>query len=479
MREARAVRGARGRRTGRRAKGRATPRPPPGSSGVRATATRARRTALVVAGTLGATIAGCAVRPAVSLAASPQRVAAGAVPGELAVGDDGRAFLVTTERAGVAGGGGAVRLRTAAPAAGFGPARTLMRRGPGVRGMRAGVAADGTGVIALQTEHGTRREVRAAAFGARGRVGRPVTISLGGADDLAALDVAPSGAAAVVWFRHGRRGRWRLEAAVREPGATRFGPPHPLSRFVQRPCCTSVSLAVGERGDTAVTWTSTSRPVVWAALRSAGRAFRSPQTLATDGSDAPRVAVGAGGNAAVIYSVQHVPARPDDGLQLHRAAPGAPFGHAEHVDPGRGVTIGAASVTPAGRVLVAWTDPARATVHLSEAAPTGPLVNTGELGASVTAGALSVAGDDDGRAVVAWPRLVSTAPAVREQAMAATRPADGAPFGPAIPLGRPWREARPALAGIVADGGALVAWTGARGGAAARRRVTLEVTRLP
>jgi hypothetical protein len=445
---------------------------------VTATATWARRTAIVAAAALGASVACCAVRPAATPAAAPQRVVTGAVPEELTVGDAGRAFLVTTEPAG-AGGRGAVRLRTAAPAAGFGPAHTLMRRRPGVRGMRAGVAADGAGVIALQTEHGTRRVVRAAAFGARRRIGRPVTISLGGANDLAALDVAPSGAAAVVWFRHARWGRWRLEAAVREAGAPRFGAPHSLSRFVQRPCCTSVSLAVGERGDTAVSWTSTSRPVVWAAVRSAGRAFRGPQTLATEGSDEPRVAVGAGGTAAVIYSVQHVPARPDDGLQLHRAAPGAPFGHAEHVDPGRGVTIGAASVTPAGRVLVAWTDPARATVHLSEAARTGPLVPTRDLGASVTAGALSVAGGDDGRAVVAWPRLVSTAPAVREQAMAATRPADGAPFGAAIPLGRPWREVRPALARIVSSGGALVAWTGARYGTTGRRRVALEVTRLP
>ena len=302
------------------------PAPRPGSSGVTATATWARRTAILAAAAVGASVACCAVRPAVTPAAAAQRVATGAVREDLAVGDDGRAFLVTTEPAGAAGGRGAVRLRTAAPAARFGPARTLMWRGRGVRRMRAGVAADGTGVIALQSEHGTRREVRAAAFGARGRVGRPVTISRGDANDLAALEVAPSGAAAVVWFRHGRRGRWRLVAAVRDPGAARFGPPHSLSRFVRRPCCTSVSLAVSERGDTAVTWTSTSRPVVWAALRSAGRAFRRPQTLATEASDEPRVAVGAGGTAAVIYSVQHVRARPDDGLQLHRAAPGVPFG---------------------------------------------------------------------------------------------------------------------------------------------------------
>jgi hypothetical protein len=424
---------------------------------------------LVVGAALGAMVPSGAT---VHAAARPL-VAPGAARADLAVSDDGRAFLVST------GGRGAVLVRSAAPGAGFGPPRTLMRRAPGVRGMRAGIAADGSGVIALQTGHGTRREVRAAAFGARGRPGHPVTISRGNANDLAALDVAPSGAATVVWFRHGRRGRWRLEAAVREAGAARFGPPRALSAFVRRPCCTSVSVAIGERGDAAVTWTSTSRPFVWAALRSARHGFHRPQTLATDASDEPRAVVGAGGTAAVIYSVQHVPARPDDGLQLHRAARGAPFGRAERVDPGRGVTVGAASVTPAGRVLVAWTDAARAAVHVSEAAPAGPLVDSGVLGANVTAGALSVAGRDDGRVVVAWPRLVATAPAVREQAMAATRPADGAPFGPAIPLGRPWREARPALVRLVPDGGALVAWTGARSGARAERRVALEVTRLP
>jgi hypothetical protein len=61
------------------------------------------------------------------------------------VSDPGRAFLVSA-------GGRAVLARAAAPAAGFRPARTLMRRIPGVRGMRPGVAADGSGVIALQTD---------------------------------------------------------------------------------------------------------------------------------------------------------------------------------------------------------------------------------------------------------------------------------------------------------------------------------------
>ena len=94
-------------------------------------------------------------------------------------------------------------------------------------------------------------------------------------------------------------------------------------------------MAIGERGDAVATWTSTSRPAVSAALRSPGGAFRRPQRLARDPADAPQAVVGAGGAAALLYSVQHVPLPPDDGLQLHRALSGGAFGAAEHVNPGR------------------------------------------------------------------------------------------------------------------------------------------------
>jgi hypothetical protein len=345
--------------------------------------------------------------------------------------------------------------------------------------IEAGVAADGSGVIAVQAVRPMHRRVQAVRFDARGRVGRAVTVSSGDAADLAALDVARSGAAAIVWFRHRRGGRWRLEAAIRQPRAAAFGPAQPVSAFVQRPCCTSVSVAIGERGDAAVTWTSTSRPGVWAALRSPGHAFRRAQTLTTNSSDAPRAVVGPGGTAAVTYSVQHVPPRRDDGLQLHRAVRSGSFAPAEHVNPGGGVTIGEATVTPGGHLLVGWIDEARASVHLSEAASGGPLVDGGELGTNVAPGGLAMAADDDGRAAVAWPQLVSTDPAPRERAMAATRPGHDAPFGPAVALGRPWRAARPEMVRLVPHGGALVIWKGARFGARARSRTALAVTRLP
>jgi hypothetical protein len=345
--------------------------------------------------------------------------------------------------------------------------------------VRAGIAADGSGVIAMRAVRETHRRVDVARFDARGRVGRAVTVSRGDAADLAAMDVARSGAAVVVWFRHGQGRRWRLEAATRESGSTAFGPATPDSGFVRRPCCTSVSAAIGERGDAVVTWTSTSRPAVWAALRTPGRRFRRPRLLTADASDAPRAAVGAGGTVAVLYSVQHVPLRPRDGLQLHRAVRGGGFGPSEQVNPGGGVTTGEATVTPAGRVLVGFVDGARATLHVSEAAPGAPLVDAGELGTNVAAGRVAVAADDDGTAAVAWSQLVSTEPAPRERAVAALRPGRGAPFGRAVALGRPWREAGPEIAGLLPRGGALVVWRGARFSGPARRRTALAVTRLP
>jgi hypothetical protein len=130
-------------------------------------------------------------------------------------------------------------------------------------------------------------------------------------------------------------------------------------------------------------------------------------------------------------------------------------------------------------VLVAWCDQVHgARVHVSEAAPRGPLAATAELGADVRPKRLAVAADDAGRAVVAWSQRASTAAAHRERAVAALRPAGGAPFGTTVALGSPWRATQATLARLVPGGGALVAWSAARYGAPAHRRSALLVTRL-
>jgi hypothetical protein len=347
------------------------------------------------------------------------------------------------------------------------------------RAVDAGVAADGGGVIVVQSVRRRQRRVQVAAFGARGPALRPVTVSRGrGSADFAASAVARGGAAVVVWFRHRAGRRWRLEAAIREPDAAAFGRPRALSGFVRRACCTSVSVAIGERGDVAAVWSSTSRSRAWAALRAPGHGFRRPQRVAEDPSAAPRVVVGAGGTAALLYGVQHVPRRPGDGLQLRRAASGGPFGAAAPVDPSCRASKADAAVTPGGRVLVACVAGPGAGVRVFEAASGEPPAETGALRADVASESLAVAADDRGRAVVAWAQRVSTGRGRLERAVAATRRARGSPFGAAVALGSAWTAAEPLLARLVPAGGALVAWRGSRFGGAHGRRAALAVTRL-
>ncbi len=413
-------------------------------------------------------------------AGAAQVIAPRDVSAALTVGRDGRAFVVSPSARPGSGTLRAVRRRSASPGAAFGASQRLMRSSGDDRAVDAGVAADGGGLVVVQS----RRSVRAIAFDSRGRLGRPQALSAPGARaDFAASAVATSGAAVVVWFRH-RDARWRLEAATREPRGARFGPPQALSGFVRRPCCTSVSVSIGARGDAAATWTSTARPAVWAALRGANRRFGASRLLARDASDAPRAVVGDGGVVALTYSTQHVPLRAADGLQLRRASAAAAFGPAEHVNPGGGVTIAGAAVTPAGRVLLAWRDEVHgARVHLSEAPPGQPLAAIGELGADVSAKPIAVAAADDGRAVVAWSQRVS---ARREQAFAALRPplaiapasAAAPAFAAAVALGTAWPAATIGLARLLPGAGALVAWNGARFGPPAQRRSALLVTRL-
>jgi hypothetical protein len=419
--------------------------------------------------------------PTTAGAAIEQIIATRDVGADVAVDATGRAFLVSPSMGHYAGTFSSVRLRSAAPGAAFGAPRMLMRSRADERAVDAGVAADGGGVIAVQSVARRHRRVRVALFTARGAVGRPVTVSSpGDRADFAASAVARSGAAVVVWFRHRADGRWRLEGSIRESRTAAFGPPLPVSAFARRACCTSVSVAIGERGDAVATWSATSRGSVWAALRSPGRAFRRPQRLAGTASDVPKAVVGAGGTAALIYSVQHVPLRSDDGLALRLSARGHAFGAATHVNPGGGVTIGDAAVTPGGKVLVAWTDRFHgARIHVSEAGPGEALAAVADLGARVAAERVAVAADDDGRAVVAWSQMVATAPAYREQAVAATRRAGEAAFGAAVALGRPWRAAAPASTRLVPGGRALVVWRGSRFGGRANRRAALAVTRLP
>ena len=131
----------------------ATRAAPPGSSGMRAT--RCCRWGLVLA-LVAATPASAAQ------VVAPRDVAAG-----LAVGPDGRAFVVSPSARPDSNALSSIRRRAARPGAAFGPSRTLMRSAGGARPVDAGVAADGSGVIIVQAH----RSVHAVAFGTGGALG--------------------------------------------------------------------------------------------------------------------------------------------------------------------------------------------------------------------------------------------------------------------------------------------------------------------
>ena len=391
---------------------------------------------------------------------------AAAMPMDFAVDQTGRTFEVAQTPS-------SVELRVAEPGESFGPWRTLLRTRPAQRPVRAAVAADGRGVIAYQSGVSRRRRVRVTGFDARGRVSRPRVVSRGRRSDLAALAVARGGAAVVVWFRHRPDGRWRLEAAVRDPGAAGFGPPRAVSPVQRVPCCTAVAAAIGDRGDAVLTWRSTLRPAVWAALRAAGERFRPPQRLAPESSDVPRAAIGANGAAAVIYSSQHVPLRPGDGLRLHRASSGGAFGAAEIVNPGGGVTLGNVTVTRAGRTAVAWIEPTTRGFVCPRPdqgcrSPPAPCwERTSPRGRRwwppMTTGAPWSPGPHarrpDGPSTNAsWPLRALTSTAA---------------FGSPVALGAPWPVAAPRAVRLTPGGGALVLWTGT-----GRRRSAHTLTRL-
>ncbi|MBE2315772.1 hypothetical protein DVA67_007280 [Solirubrobacter sp. CPCC 204708] len=392
---------------------------------------------------------------------------AATIPMDLAVDHTGRAFEVGRTSSSVA-------WRVAAPRESFGPWRTLLRLPAGQRPVRAALAEDGRGLIALHSGRAPGRRVRVAGIDAAGRVGRLRTVTRGSRADLAALAVARGGAAVVVWYAHRPDGRWRLEAAARDPGDGAFGRPQAISPLQRVPCCTAVAAAIGDRGDVVLTWRSTLRPTAWAALRAAGARFRPPHRLAAESSDVPRAAIGADGTAAVVYSLQRVPLRPGDGLRLHRAPAGEPFGAAEVVNPGGGVTLGDVTVTRAGHTAVAWVEPAGARVRLSEAGPGMPLSVAAVLGANAAPRAPVLAAGDDGRAVVAWTARAPSSRSPDERVMAAQRVASPAGFGEPVALGEPWPSAAPRIVRLSPGARALVLWT--RTG---RRHSAHAVTRVP
>ena len=307
-------------------------------------------------------------------AAAAQVIAPRDVSAAVAVGRDGRAFVVSPSARPDSGTLSPVRRRCAARGSAFGPSRVLLARGRRRAARRRRVAADGSGVIVLQRG----RSVRTAAFAAGGRVG-PSTRSPRAAPaptspPRPSLRAAPrswSGTATATRGAGGWRPRPRAEAA-------RFGAPRPISAFARRPCCTGRvggdRRARRRRGGVDV---DGSAPPCGRAAPRGPRLPRAAAPRRRRRRPAGRRCRGRERRSGA--DLQH-PARPPARDRRAPAAPaqqpGGAFGPAEHVNP-HGRRSAPRPVTRASARPRRLARPAAGfTVHLSEAAPGALLAAT-------------------------------------------------------------------------------------------------------
>ena len=268
---------------------------------------------------------------------------AAAVPMDFAVDDAGRTFEVAQTAS-------SVEWRVAAPGESFGPRRTLLRTRSPDRSVRAAVAADGGGVIAFQSGV-SRRAAGARRWIRRPRTGRPA---------------ARRGPGAPRWTS--QRSRWRVAAPrsscgsgigrtgagdSRRPCATR-APPRSARRGPCRRCsaCRAAPPLRPRSGIRAMLSSpgarrSDRRRGRRCARRASGFARRSGWRPSRVTSLGPRSApTGPRRSSTAPSAFRCVPAT---GCACTGRSSGEPFGAAEIVNPGGGVTLGNLTVTPAGR----------------------------------------------------------------------------------------------------------------------------------
>ena len=230
--------------------------------------------------------------------------------------------------------------RSAPPGGALGPPRVL--GAAGYAGVAAGVDATGRATALL-----TRAErLAVVADGAA-----PAWVSRAGRRTRwARLAVAPTGAAVAAWLERSRR-RWRIVAAVREPGAPAFAAPETVSGPVAAD--TRITAAVGGRGDALLAWTRAAYSYLpaAAALRRPGGRFSAPVPIEPKVGQL-RLAVAGDGSAMIALSrmrPRDVRGRTD--VRVFTLRPNArKVGRAQTIPCGQGVD--AAAVATSARVLV-------------------------------------------------------------------------------------------------------------------------------
>lgn len=315
------------------------------------------------------------------------------------------------------------------------------------------------GVVALTVRrHKPVQRIRARIVPADGTRVKAYTISDGShSATQPRLAVAADGTAVAAWQWHDPAG-WRVQAAIRRPGQTRFDTPQTVSPPAAGNLRPTFQLAAGEGGRAALTWQVQSGPdAALHVITAADGTFGADQVLPDGGSWSDvALAVGADGAVQVAYLAQ--PAATTS-LRVASGTVGAPLGTTAVLSTGgKGTSSGsqvAAAFSADGTATVAWAKPGAryeegGTLEVFTRAPAAP------FGAAQTlaehAEGLSLAGGPGNAAALAWATQ-----GAKWSVHASRRPAGGA-FGPDTTLSDPAHNALWPSIALTPTGKAIAAW---------------------
>ena len=340
----------------------------------------------------------------------------------------------------------------------------------------ADLDAGGDAVVVTVRRHKPTQRIRATFVTAAGARSGPMTISDHAHSATAPqLDVAADGTAVAAWQWHDSAG-WRVQAAIRRPGQSRFDKPQTLSppaptihRNQQRPW---ISVAAGNGGRAVVSWQlggSSDLPEYPLHVLSAGTGsvFGADQALAGAGGLADvGLAVAPSGNVQVAYLDEHFMGHEHSvSLRVAQGSAGQPLdGPVVLSTGGKGTSSGpqvAAAFSQDGSATVAWAKPGnqyeQGGVLEVFTRPRGGAFGTAQ---QIAAGAegVALAGGPAGSAVLSWMHdsPVPTHPVWAVHAV--TRAGAGGPFSADETISAAGLDALWPAVAMTAAGDALATW---------------------
>ncbi len=371
---------------------------------------------------------------------------------------------------------------------GFTKPKPITRPDPFETVWSTGLADNGDAVVVTVRRHKPLQRVRATFVTGGRRIG-PVTISdrsHSAAQPL--LSVASDGTAVAAWAWHDPAG-WRVQAAIRTPGETRFrapqnlAPPTVVGDERPRPW---FNVAAGPGGRAAVAWQiggSSEAPETDLHLLTAGPdgVFGPDQAFADAGGFADvGLAVGPNGEVQLAYMDRHFSGNEaPTSLHVAQGAVGTPLSAPAVLSTGgKGMSSGeqlAAAISADGTATVAWAKP-------DDSYETGGTLEVfarpagGAFGAAQTvapgARGLVMAGGPGGSAVLAWMLSPRRGP---HEVHAVTRSQAGGPFGADQRLGSPSRNALWPSVAMTPSGDAIAVWvTNTHGGGSGQATAAID-----